>query len=134
MVERDVRDHGHAAVPGVSRVEPSAQPDLDDRQIDAGLGKPEERHRRQQLELGRFAVAPGDPIGQGENLAGDAGERLRIDRHAADLQPLAIGHEVWLGRLTDAVLGGPSADPTSARTLPLPLVPAISTPRNERSG
>ena len=106
MVERNVRDDRDPAVPGMSGVEPPAQPHLDHRQIDAGLGEPAECDRRQQLELRRLAVASGDAVGQGENLAGDAGERRRIHRHAIDLESLAVRDQVRLGRLAGPVSGG----------------------------
>ena len=106
VVERDVRDHRHAAVPGVSGVEPSTEADLDHRQIHPGLGKPAERDRRQQLELRRLPVARGDAIGQRQHLPGEPGERLRVHRHAVDLEPLAIRDQMRLGRLAGPMPGG----------------------------
>ena len=62
VVEGDVRDRGDAAVPGVRRVEPPAEPDLDERDVDAGFGEMAEDDRGQQLELGRLAVPSGDAV------------------------------------------------------------------------
>ena len=55
VVEVHVGDRGHAAVPGMGRVEATAQPDLDQGQIDPHLGEPAEGDRGQELELGRLA-------------------------------------------------------------------------------
>ena len=63
VVEGDVRDRRHAAVPGMGRVEPAAEPDLDQRDLHALLGEPAEEHRGEELELGRLAVAPRDAVG-----------------------------------------------------------------------
>ena len=55
----------HAAVPGVGRVEPPAEPDLDERHVDGrASANQREDDRGQQLELGRLAVAPRDPVGE----------------------------------------------------------------------
>jgi len=61
---------------------------------------------RQQFELRRLAVAPGDAIGQRQHLAGDAGEGLRINRHAIDLESLAIRDQVRLGSRAGPVSAG----------------------------
>ena len=63
VVEVDVGDDGHAAVPGMGRVEPAAQPDLDEGDVEVRLGEVPEDDRGQQLELGRLAVAAGDAVG-----------------------------------------------------------------------
>ena len=55
---------GDAAVPGVGGVEPAAEPDLDERHVQPGLGELAEHDRGQQLELGRLAEAAGDPVGR----------------------------------------------------------------------
>ena len=49
----------------------------------------------------------GTAIGGGERLADEPGERRRVDRTPADLQPLAVGDEVRLRRLADAAAGRP---------------------------
>ena len=105
VVERYVRDDGHSAVPGVRGVEPAAQPNLDNREIHAHLGEPQERDGRQQLEFGRVAVPAGHGFGLGQHPPGKTRERLAVNRHSADLQPLAVGHEMRLGRLADLVSG-----------------------------
>ena len=87
-------------------VESPAEADFDHRNIDTGLGQPAERDRRQQFELRRLAVAPGDAIGQRQHLAGDAGEGLRINRHAIDLESLAIRDQVRLGSRAGPVSAG----------------------------
>jgi hypothetical protein len=105
VVECHVRDGGDAAVPGVRRVEAPAQPHLHERDLDPLLGEPAEEHRGQELELGRGPMAPLDPFRDLEDLVHQPGERHRIDRSPVDLQPLAIRHEVRLGRRADTEPG-----------------------------
>ncbi len=107
VVEIDVRDRGHSSVPGVGRVQPAAEPDLDERQVDAFLGEPAEDHRGEELELGRRTEPAGNAIGRGERLADEPGERGRVDRAPADLEALAVRHEVRLRRLAGAMAGRP---------------------------
>ena len=52
-------------------------------------------------------MAPGNAVGEREHLRGDAGERLGVHGLARDLQPLAIRHQVRLGRLPNAIARGP---------------------------
>ena len=106
MVQVDVGHDGHAAVPGVRRIEPTAQPDLDEGDVQLGLGEVAEDHGREQLELGRVAVAPGDPVGDRQDRLDVTGEVVGADRPAVDDDPLAIGHEVRLRGLADAQAGG----------------------------
>ena len=133
VVEVDVGHDGHAAVPGVRRVEPPAQPDLDEREVRPDLGEAGEDDGGQQLELGRLAVARARPGRRRPGRARRAARSRRGDRPAVDLDPLAVGHEVRLGRRPDAIARRPQRASASARTLPLPLVPAISAPRTDRS-
>ena len=102
-----VRGGGHAAIPGVRRIEPAAEPNLDDGQIHARIGEPAERHRGEQLELGRIAVAPSNAVGEREHSAGETREGIAIDGLAIDLQPFAEGDEVRLGCFADSVTCGP---------------------------
>ena len=53
VLERDVRQQDDRRVDDVRRVEPAAEPGLDDRHVDAALGELGERGRGQRLELGR---------------------------------------------------------------------------------
>ncbi len=89
----------------MGRVEPAAEADLDDGQVDGLLGEPAEGERGQQLELGWLAQAPGDPLGRRPGHADQPGELGRLDQPAGDLEPLAIGHEVRLGRLAGTQAG-----------------------------
>ena len=73
VVQVDVGDGRHAAVPGVGRVEPPAQPDLDERDVQVRLGEVAEDDRGQQLELGRVAVPPGDAVGDRQDGRRHAG-------------------------------------------------------------
>ena len=86
VVEVHVRDDGHAAVPGMGRVEPPAETDLDQRDVRADLGEPGEDDRGQQLELGRVAVAAGDAVGDRQDPLDEAGEVGGGDRPAVDLR------------------------------------------------
>ena len=105
MVEPHVRDHRHAAVPRVRRVQAAAEADLDQGDVEPGLREVAEHHRRQQLELRRRAVAPLDRVGHGEHLADQPGERRGLDRPPVDDDPLAVRDQVRLGGLADAVAG-----------------------------
>ena len=107
VVEIDVGDRRHPAVPGMGRVEPPAEADLDEREIDPLLGEPAEDDRGQELELGGVPEAAGQPVGGRDRVPHQPGERARIDGSSADLQPLAIGHEVWLRSLSGTDPGGP---------------------------
>ena len=110
-----------AAVPGVGRVEPAAEPDLDDGQVDLLLGEPAEGDGRQQLELGCRPGPAGDPSRGVEDLADEPGERRRVDEPAVDLEPLPIAHQVWLGCLGDAVACGPQRRPGEGEDAALPV-------------
>ena len=107
MVEIHVRDDRHAAVPGMGRIEAPAQADLDEGDIERLLGEPAEDDGGQQFELGRVAEAVRDPVRGHEDLADQPRERVGRDRTAVDDQPLAIRHEVRLGRLADPQARGP---------------------------
>ena len=96
VVEIDVRDGRDAAIPGVGRVETAAEADLHEGDVEIRLGEMAEHDRRQQLEFGRVAEAPGHPVGDRQYLGDETGERLGVDRPPVDLDPLAIGDEVRL--------------------------------------
>ena len=89
------------------RVEPSAQAHLHERNLDPLLGEPPEEHRGQELELGGGPVSAFDPLRGCQHLPDEPRERHRIDRPAVDLQPLAIGDEMRLGRRADSHPRGP---------------------------
>ena len=91
----------------MGRIEPTTEPDLDQRDVEPGLREMAEDDRGQQLELGRFAVATRDAVRDGEDRLDVAREGLGVDRSAIDLDALAIGDEMGLGRLTDAEALGP---------------------------
>ena len=67
VVEVDVGDHRDAAVPGMRRVQPAAEPDLDERDVRPDLGEAGEDDGREELELGRLAVPAGDPVADAEH-------------------------------------------------------------------
>ena len=123
MVEIDVRDRRDTAVPGVGRVESPAEPDLDQGEIDRRLGEPAEGHGGQQLEFRRRPRAARDPGRRVEDLTDEPRERPRVDEPAIDLEPLAIAHEVWLGRLRDAVAGGLQGGPGQGEDAALAVRP-----------
>ena len=80
VVEIDVRDRRHAAVPGVRRVEPPAEADLDEGEVDPLLGEPAEDDRGQELELGRRAEPPRRPDRRPrQDLVDEPRERRRVD-------------------------------------------------------
>ncbi len=107
MVQIDVRDRGNAAVPGMGRIEPPTEPDLDEREVDALVGEPAKDDRGQELELGRVAETPGQSVRGRDHVKHQASERGRVDGSTGDLQSLSIGHEVWLGGLAHAQAGSP---------------------------
>src|SRR5690606_19816747 len=88
------RDH-------VRRVEPTAEPDLDDRDVDAGIGERAEAYRGRRLEEGRLGRADVWP----ESLCGREQRRL-LDGRAIDADPLAERGQVRRGVETGAVTGG----------------------------
>ena len=106
MVEVHVGDRRHAAIPGMGRIEPTAEADLDDREVDTGIREVAERERGEQLELGRRTVTPGDPVGDRQAVADEAREIVRGDRVTRDPDPFAVGHEMRLRRLPGAIAGG----------------------------
>ena len=106
VVQVHVRHHGDAAVPGVSRVEPAAEPDLHQRDVDADLPKPAEDHRGEELELGRLTQSGRDPFGPREDLADEACEVGGRNELTVDLGPLSVADQVRLGCFTHPVAGG----------------------------
>ena len=107
VVEVDVGDRCDPSIPGVGGVEPAAEADLDQGQVDLHLGEPAEGDRGQELELGRLArAAPAHSAGRVEDLADESGEGGGVDEPAVDLEPLPIADEMGLGGLGDAQAGG----------------------------
>jgi hypothetical protein len=107
VVEVHVGDRGDAAVPGVGRVEPAAEPDLDDGEVDGLLREPGEDHRGQQLELCRRPEPAGHAVRGPHRSIDQPGERRGVDRYAADLHPLAVRDEVRFRGLASAQPGRP---------------------------
>ena len=112
VVEVDVGDRGDPAVPGVGRVEPAAEPHLDQREVEPRLGEVAEDDGGQQLELGRWRRAAGatrsasgrtSPTSRA-NVAASIGRPSTCD-------PLPIGDQVRLWRLADPEPGGPQRAP-----------------------
>ena len=91
----------------MGRVEPPAEPDLDERDIRADLGEVQEHDRGQQLELGRRAKARRDPVGDRQDAGNQTRERLWLDGPAVDDDPLAIADQVRLGGLGHPIPGRP---------------------------
>ena len=90
VLEADVREQDDAAAEDVRRVEPAAEPRLDDGDVDAARGELGERRGAQRLELGRALRL---------RLRADARERrLEVGRLAVDrirsLQPRTCGETV----------------------------------------
>ena len=87
-------------------VESPTQANLDQGKVDLLVGEPAEGHGGQNLELGRLAMAGGNPVGGIEDLANEPGKRVRIDQTTVHLESLAVADQVGLGRLTDAIACG----------------------------
>ena len=73
VIERDARQHGAVRVPEVDRVEPTAEPDLHDRDVAARLD--EQRHRGEGRELEVGQRVGGVVRGRGQPAPFDPGER-----------------------------------------------------------
>ena len=87
------------------------RPDLDQGDVEPRLREVAEHHGGQELELGRRPEPRRDAVGDGQDVADEPGERAGVDRAAVDDDPLAVGDEMWLGRLADAIAGGPERGP-----------------------
>ncbi len=111
VVKVHVRDPGHAAIPGVGRVQSTAQTHLDEGDIEAGLGEVEEDHRGQELELGRIAVSSGDAVRDRDHGLHESRERGGVDRTPIDDDPLAIRDEVRLRRFAHPQTAGTERAP-----------------------
>ncbi len=105
VVKVDVRDGGDPAIPRMGRVEPTAEAHLDQCHVEPRSREVREDDRREQFELGRVAEPPGDAVRDRQDLLDERGERRGLDRAPVDLDPLAVGDEVRLGRLADAPAG-----------------------------
>ena len=107
VIEVDVGDDRHAAVPGVGRVEPAAETDLDEREVRSTSAK------WANTTAVRSSNSVGWPCRRAtrsetrEDSVDEPREVVGVDRPAIDLDPLAVGDEVRLGRRADAVPGRP---------------------------
>jgi hypothetical protein len=86
VIQGDVGEHLHRGAEDVRRVEPPAEPRLDDGDVHLRLGEGGERGRRQHLELRRPKPLPGRPD------ALDGG--LEVDGRAVDVDALAPAGDV----------------------------------------
>ena len=108
----------------MGRVEPAAEPHLDDREVHVLLREPAEEHRGQQLELRGRPVPPLHPVGGSKHLTNEARERRRIDRPPVDLQPLPVADEMWLRRRPDPDSGRAQCAPGDGEDAALAVRPA----------
>ena len=76
VVQVDVGDDRHATIPGMGRIEPAAQADLDQGDIERLFGEPAKDDGREQFEFGRVAESARDPVRGHQDLADEAGERV----------------------------------------------------------
>ena len=134
MVEADVGDHRDTAVPGVGRVEATAQPHLHQHDVRERVREVPEHDRGEQLELGRRAEASGHAVGERERGGHQAGERLRCDRPPVHDDPLPVRDQVWLGRLAHVVPGGPQGGSGQRDDAPLAVGPGDQRPTNGELG
>ena len=95
MLELDRRDRAHLGRDDVGRVEPPAEPDLENRQIDRALREVTERQRGHELEVGCLAVLALDRLRRGRDVAQRAHEVVLGDRLGPDPDALARVDEVW---------------------------------------
>jgi len=101
VIQGHVRDDRDAAVPDVGGIEAPSEAHLDQRDLHVRLREPAKDDRRQEFELGRFTVATGYAVGDGEDLADQSAERVRVDGPPVDDQALAVRDQVRLWRLAD---------------------------------
>ena len=102
VVEVDVGDDRDPTVPRMGRIEAAAQPHLHEREVEVRLREVAEDHGRQELELRRVAVAPGDAVRDGQDGLHVSGEVVDPDRPPVDDDALAVRDEVRLWGLADA--------------------------------
>ena len=135
VVQPDVGEHRDAAVPRVRRIQPAAKAHLDQREVEPAAREVEEHHGGQQLELGRRAEPARDPVGDRQHLLDERGRtRPRsIGRPSTTIRSRYVTR-CGLGVSPIRYPAARSADPASAMTLPLPLVPATSAPRTSARG
>ena len=107
VIQLDVGDDRHAAVPRVRRIQTSAEAHLDESDVDALLREPAEDHGGQQLEFCRLTEARGYPRGDREHSGDQAREVPGRDRVTVDLCPLAIADQMRLGSLAHSETAGP---------------------------
>ena len=107
VVQPHVRQHRDAAVPRVRRVEPPAEArprPARGRARTRRSGGTSPRSAARTPSAARGVVATRSASGQ--HAVDQPGEVAGRDGPAVDHDPLAVGHEVGLGRLADAVPGG----------------------------
>jgi hypothetical protein len=104
MVEPDGGDCAGDGTNDVGRVEPAAEADFDDRDLDLGAPEHLERHRSRHLEERRRhlerAVRP-QPLDERQDVSGDGMQRRRVNGGAADHEPFRqvgeVGRDVARG-------------------------------------
>ena len=107
VIEVDVGDHGHAAVPGMGRVQAASQADFHESDVRSDLGESGEEDGGQQFEFGRVTVTRSDAVSDDRDASDQPGEVRAGDRLPIDLDPLAIGRQMRLGRCADTIAGRP---------------------------
>ena len=92
VIEPDRRDGGDQRVEDVGRVEPAAEPDFADRDLDAGAAEQLERHRRRHFEERRVARRARPPLRSASTASRTSrrprpsvarDDRLAVDRRTA---------------------------------------------------
>ena len=101
MLEPDVGEHGDTGVDRVGGIEATAEPGLDDGDVDAGGGELAERCGGQQLELRHAVVGFGlgaiDELGGTDRARDRRGEALGLDVLLVDAYPFAVAQQVRRG-------------------------------------
>ena len=98
VVHADVGDHGDLGVDDVGGVPPPEQADLDDGDVDGGVGEPAERGGRARLEVARPDAGQSLEVGDGGDLLGQV---LVVDGHGVAGPALVDPLEVRAGVRAD---------------------------------
>ena len=136
VIEADAGDDGAVRVEQVDCVEPAAQPDLQDRDVQPGFAETAARRRacRTRNRSARCRRAPPRRARRRRPAAASVASRA-VDPHA-----LVVAQQVRRGIQADAIAGARSIASSMAQVEPLPLVPptvmtgqASASPRRSRT-
>jgi len=97
VVDADGGENAHVRPKDVRRIEPPAQPHLNDRQVHGFIGEMAKGERGEDLEEGRRVAGRAHPVDVGLRVGDERAEGLGRDVVAPDADPLADVHEMRRG-------------------------------------